>query len=446
MEHAQFEFSGNIGPEVMQQSESIEYRGSIYWLYGSPFDHFLKARKDIYFESYGDNDLKGYQAYWRLEDNKLYLISLEGRGYTFQSIFGHENDVLAEWFSGPMEIGLGEPIHSEGDVTYPHYLWLLIEKGIVIERRIIVHIDSPLPFSFGRYAGFNISEALWGRIDNASDRRTICRDYISDIIGFLTDSGFNKKVIVPFFNVTDNLRLTVNTFRNTEIKYLLTEDFIAIQKQNYYDGSGPDIAEQLSELLQEILMCSFYTSLVLRNPTFPDAVVAPNSLLINPNHSYIQWAIKNVENFSVPPHILSEKINYSRLKKFTLKRLNGTIFEYVPDMETLSFQFSESIQTLNIAKYRKLNRLLYDPQYHIYMVDLIGEELFNSFGYFLDESFTPILEDEEDYEDDNDYDSHSNYDYERDYFDAMTDGQLGDYDEFRENGGDIDGIDTWSRG
>ncbi len=32
------------------------------------------------------------------------------------------------------------------------------------------------------------------------------------------------------------------------------------------------------------------------------------------------------------------------------------------------------------------------------------------------------------------------------YFDAMTDGQLGDYDDFKEQGGSIDDIDTWARG
>ncbi|MCA2774951.1 MAG: hypothetical protein IM602_10275 [Cytophagales bacterium] len=31
--------------------------------------------------------------------------------------------------------------------------------------------------------------------------------------------------------------------------------------------------------------------------------------------------------------------------------------------------------------------------------------------------------------------------YERDYFDAMTDGQMGDYDDFKEHGGNIDDID-----
>lgn len=37
-------------------------------------------------------------------------------------------------------------------------------------------------------------------------------------------------------------------------------------------------------------------------------------------------------------------------------------------------------------------------------------------------------------------------DYEEDYFNAMTDGQMGDYDDFRDGGGNIDDIDTWSRG
>jgi hypothetical protein len=70
---------------------------------------------------------------------------------------------------------------------------------------------------------------------------------------------------------------------------------------------------------------------------------------------------------------------------------------------------------------------------------------------FLD--FTPIegIRDESDEfdESDNDYDNNYDNDYEdendweRDYFDAMTDGQLGDYDDF---GGDIDDIDTWARG
>lgn len=37
-------------------------------------------------------------------------------------------------------------------------------------------------------------------------------------------------------------------------------------------------------------------------------------------------------------------------------------------------------------------------------------------------------------------------DDERDYFNTMTDGQMGNYDDFNNYGGEIDDIDTWSRG
>ena len=35
--------------------------------------------------------------------------------------------------------------------------------------------------------------------------------------------------------------------------------------------------------------------------------------------------------------------------------------------------------------------------------------------------------------------------YEAEYFDVMTDGQLGDYDDFKGQGGSLDDIDTWAR-
>jgi hypothetical protein len=45
---------------------------------------------------------------------------------------------------------------------------------------------------------------------------------------------------------------------------------------------------------------------------------------------------------------------------------------------------------------------------------------------------------EEDYE--QDYDDRDDHDYERDTFDALTDGQYGDYDDWREGGGDMDSL------
>lgn len=67
--------------------------------------------------------------------------------------------------------------------------------------------------------------------------------------------------------------------------------------------------------------------------------------------------------------------------------------------------------------------------------------------------FTPLVKDndvDDEYSDEGDYyfeqdydDGKDNSDWERDYFDAMTDGQLGSYDEFR---GNMDDVDTWTRG
>lgn len=54
--------------------------------------------------------------------------------------------------------------------------------------------------------------------------------------------------------------------------------------------------------------------------------------------------------------------------------------------------------------------------------------------------------DDYDYDDGCDYnynpydDYEDDYDYERDTFYALTDGQYGDYDEWKENGGDIDSL------
>jgi len=49
-------------------------------------------------------------------------------------------------------------------------------------------------------------------------------------------------------------------------------------------------------------------------------------------------------------------------------------------------------------------------------------------------------EDYPDYDSPDDYDRPDYQDYERDTFDALTDGQYGSYDDWREDGGDIDSL------
>lgn len=66
----------------------------------------------------------------------------------------------------------------------------------------------------------------------------------------------------------------------------------------------------------------------------------------------------------------------------------------------------------------------------------LSEEAVNK----LQEKYELWMEESEE-DNDNDYYDYPDYnDYERDTFDALTDGQYGSYDDWRENGGDIDGL------
>lgn len=73
---------------------------------------------------------------------------------------------------------------------------------------------------------------------------------------------------------------------------------------------------------------------------------------------------------------------------------------------------------------------------HSYEIISIDYIISSSTNYIISSSTNDV-----EYEDDR-YDSGEN-DWESDYFDAMTDGQMGDYDDFD---GTIDDIDTWARG
>ncbi|RYY50593.1 MAG: hypothetical protein EOO06_03295 [Chitinophagaceae bacterium] len=80
-----------------------------------------------------------------------------------------------------------------------------------------------------------------------------------------------------------------------------------------------------------------------------------------------------------------------------------------------------------------------------------AQRIMNEFVEFVSinkDVFIPVNV-EEDYDDYDDYGDSSDYydnepDYDEMYFDAMTDGQLGSYDEFTERGGNSDWIDDWA--
>lgn len=148
--------------------------------------------------------------------------------------------------------------------------------------------------------------------------------------------------------------------------------------------------------------------------------------------------------------------NQSNISKFSRIELRWTKHLILPPSLSNDYKYYRFLNCdLPIQKPSSVSIEQIEELINILCVEEDGSSNVGSYGIteyeneFLD--FTPIedISVEHDEFDESDYDNYSDYDYEdrndwkRDYFDAMTDGQLGDYDDFD---GDIDDIDTWARG
>lgn len=158
---------------------------------------------------------------------------------------------------------------------------------------------------------------------------------------------------------------------------------------------------------------------------------------------------------------------YVQSKKCRIRAIE--LFELANNAFSLSFKKLGELSLLLIDLYRRTEQ--FDKAEKLYSLRLTKEEdyLFKQIltfqnhlisiqevkafkiedatKYFEENSAEEDIEDEcQDEFDYSESDYHDEPDYERDYFNAMTDGQLGDYDDFRDGGGNIDYIDTWARG
>jgi len=431
---------------TMQASEIISYRGEQYCLFANPLYSYLVTRNDISFDLYTTAHWRGYQGYWKLEDDKLYLTDVESVNHSIQTIFQTSDPVLAEWFTGTIEIGFGEATHTEWNITYENYLWLKLDNGIVSDKKIIKQIDNNYIFDFGKYKGKTILDVVKGKINTTFNREHLFKEYFAEVINFFINKEYNKRINIPYFNITEDTKTTLNDIKTTTVKYLLTTNFIAIEKHFYVNSTGEEETEKFSQILEDILTSDFNLLRTIFKKEFPVGDIEERTFLINGDISYIEWAIKKIENFSIPPHIIVKDITQKFLRKFEIKRLNSTIFEYKPVIEEIIIKLNDETKKVNLEKFQNKFEVIYDFENDIYIENLSEEELYNKFGYYLDENSQLIVEEEEYEEEEFDYQDNDNQYSEQDYFDAMTDGQLGDYDEFIDNGGDIDDIDTWARG
>ncbi|MEY8867924.1 hypothetical protein AB9K24_00355 [Meridianimaribacter flavus] len=369
---------------TVQAQESLEYRDEKYSLIGAPLHSYLENHKEIEFEMYTTAHWRGYQGYWLLQDNKLYLTNIESANYTIQDLFKTDKPVLADWFSGQLEFGVGDFHHDHWWGFYDNYVWLNIENGKVVEKKIIKRFSEEIEFKFGKYKGKKLEEVINGKIQR--NTYTTIKDFAICLLEFIRDKEFAYKVQSPHFKVTEQDVELVREIRDYGVEYFLTQNFIATSSKVFWENSNEDErASNLSILLEKIFRSDFTKPFTLTKQNLENAETAEQSILINGDLQYLNWALKTVEFFTIPPNQLEKEFALKRLKNLSIKRLNDFVFEYEPVLETIKYRFSENIINLNREKFEKINKVKYDSENQFYLPNLTESELMNEFGHYLDE-------------------------------------------------------------
>ena len=394
---------------TVQAQEVLTYRDDTFSLIGAPLNPFLEKNEQIKFGMYTTAHWRGYQGYWLLKNDCLYITNLESSNYSFKDIFKTDEPVLADWYSGVLQFGFGEFYYDHWWGYYDNYVWLKIENGKVVEKKIIKTFQHDNPLTFGKYKGKTFNEILYGKIRN--NTYTTIRNLFDCIMLFISKNDYQFKVQCGHFTIEPEDLKLVKEVREYGTDYFLTQNYIATSTKVFWENSNDDDrAERLSVLLEKIFNSDFTIPFTLTKETVSTEVgIAENTLLVNPDISYLNWALKTVEYFSISPKALSETFKVKRLKTFKTNRLNKTIFEYEPIIEIVDYKFPEQTQTINLQKFEKQNQVVFDNENKLLVPNLPMEQMMLSYGFYLDETYTAPISDYESH-DDNEPDYYYNSD------------------------------------
>lgn len=392
---------------TFQSQDIIEYRDESFTLFGAPLNLYLNNHKEIEFVAATTDNWIGYQAFWLLESDKLYLKDISSGNYSMQDLFKTNKPVFADWYSGPLEFGIGNYYHDEWWVYFDNYVWLKIENGEVVEKKIIKRFEKETEFNFGKYNGKKFVEVVNGKIQK--NTYTTIKEFIICLLEFIRNKEYGFKIQCPNFKVTEKDIELVRKIRKYGIDYFLTQNFIATSSKVFWEFSNEDkIALEFSILLERILSSDFTKPITLTKENLESAELAEPTVLINGDLRYLNWAMQTVEFFAIPPSHLEEEFTLKRLKKLSINRLNDFVFEYEPVFEKIKYKFSDNVLMLNRDKFEKINKVNYDTENQFYIPNLNEEELMNQFGHYLDEKHVEqeiVNFDDYDYQGNHQYDS-----------------------------------------
>ena len=133
--------------------ETIFIDGKKHYMASEPFEQYLLSIA-LAPEFYPPNTAcwRGYTGTWKIEDDKLYLVNLNGyiktpekeyQGIDMNYFFPDQKIVFADWFSGELRIPEGKMvqyIHMGYESLYEKDLILDITNGKVINRTELSNI------------------------------------------------------------------------------------------------------------------------------------------------------------------------------------------------------------------------------------------------------------------------------------------------------------------
>jgi len=128
-----------------QIREILIYKGKRNGLYTEPLKEYLKKRENVKFIFKSTAMWRGYVCKWEIKNNKLYLIWLLGfiegnKQVDLSYLFPNKKEVFADWYTGELQIPLGEilkRINLGYESKYEKDLFLKFKDGVLISEREI---------------------------------------------------------------------------------------------------------------------------------------------------------------------------------------------------------------------------------------------------------------------------------------------------------------------
>ena len=128
-----------------QIRDLLQYNEEKMVLSDEPLKEYIKSRDDLDFIFKSTAWWRGYVCKWEIRDKKLYLIHLLGfiegnKQVDLNYVFPGKKEVFADWYTGELQIPIGELlkyVHLGYESKYEKDLFLKFKDGVLISEREI---------------------------------------------------------------------------------------------------------------------------------------------------------------------------------------------------------------------------------------------------------------------------------------------------------------------